>query len=243
MRFNDLTGKTFGRWAVLSYAGERYWTCRCSCGVEKRVHGSNLAAAKSLSCGCLSVELTRNTFTKHGMARTPEHRAWSGMKDRCLNPNSDAYDRYGGRGISVFDGWIDDFAAFLAHVGSRPDAGYSLDRIKVNDGYKPGNVRWATAVEQNRNRRNVGAVGDTDTVTVRLENGVSNSTYHRRIREGWTREEAASISPRPKRANGLGRIRNLPAGRDANPGAGDYHRVFQKDGDALPKPPTLVDKG
>jgi hypothetical protein len=223
MRLNDLTGQSYGRWTVVSYAGNKGWVCRCECGTEKRVNADNLKAGKTRSCGCLAIELSRATFMKHGNAKTrhvtPEYRAWQGMKDRCLNPRNIAYDRYGGRGIAIFNGWLNDFPAFHAHVGDRPGEGYSLDRIKVNDGYVPGNVRWATGAEQNRNRRNVGMVGDVDTVTARLASGVSNTTYHRRMRSGWTREDAATTPPRPKRANGLGRVRDMPASRDTNPGS------------------------
>jgi hypothetical protein len=49
--------------------------------------------------------------------------------------------------------WLDDFPAFRAHVGPRPGPGYSLDRIDPDGNYEPGNVRWATRLEQRHNRR------------------------------------------------------------------------------------------
>lgn len=203
MRFDDLTGRTFDRWTVLSRASGRLWNCRCSCGRMKQVYGDNLKSGKSRSCGCFSVELSEALFTKHGNARlghvTPEYRAWQGMKDRCLNSNAERYSDYGGRGITVFGGWIEDFSAFLNHIGPRPGDGYSLDRIDGDGDYRPGNVRWATDVEQNRNRRNVGSVRGGDAVQVRLANGVSKSTFFRRVRKGWSKEQSATTPPRPKR--------------------------------------------
>lgn len=75
------------------------------------------------------------------------------MKARCSNPNATRYNSYGGRGIRVCTEWVNDFAAFLAHIGPRPSARHSLDRINVNGHYEPGNVRWATVLEQARDKR------------------------------------------------------------------------------------------
>ena len=76
------------------------------------------------------------------------------MKARCLNPNNHAYAGYGGRGISVCSEWLGEggFIRFLADMGEMP-TGRSLDRIDNGRGYSPGNCRWATPVEQQRNTR------------------------------------------------------------------------------------------
>lgn len=89
----------------------------------------------------------------HGMSRTPENNAWRAAKYRCTNPNAKHYADYGGRGISMCDEWTTSFEAFFDHIGPRPSSQHSLDRIDVNGDYEPGNVRWATAHEQNLNRR------------------------------------------------------------------------------------------
>lgn len=74
------------------------------------------------------------------------------MKRRCEDANDKDYRRYGGAGINIFEEWSRSFPAFLAALGSRP-LGTTLDRIDTTRGYEPGNVRWATAIEQGRNRR------------------------------------------------------------------------------------------
>jgi hypothetical protein len=83
-----------------------------------------------------------------------EYRIWGHIVNRCTNPNNAAWDNYGGRGIRVCAKWRDSFQAFLADVGLRPDGeGLTLDRINNNRGYEPGNVRWATRLQQVHNRR------------------------------------------------------------------------------------------
>jgi hypothetical protein len=107
-----------------------------------------------------SPDVVRKTGPKtdHDMAGGPEYRSWEMMKQRCLNPNSTGYARYGGLGITVWPEWVRSFRAFYEHIGPRPE-GTSLDRYPDPAGnYEPGNVRWATRAQQNSNsaRRNLG---------------------------------------------------------------------------------------
>lgn len=74
------------------------------------------------------------------------------MIRRCTDPNNRRWEHYGGRGITVCERWLDSFEAFLADLGERCE-GTTLDRIDPDGHYEPGNCRWATAVEQRRNRR------------------------------------------------------------------------------------------
>lgn len=83
---------------------------------------------------------------------SPEMRAWSAMKQRCLNPRHPRWSDYGGRGITVCKRWM-EFQNFNADMGSRPSPQHSLDRIDNDGGYEPGNCRWATIAQQMASRR------------------------------------------------------------------------------------------
>jgi hypothetical protein len=158
----DLTGMLFGRLVVLQQAEDHVkpnrkkaakWLCRCSCG--SAVFGvlqDRLIAGSTLSCGCLQKERTIEANKRHGGRETKEYEIWSSMIKRCFNKNSKSYDNYGGRGITVCDGWVSSFEAFYEDMGPCLH-GMTLDRINVNSNYCKENCRWATASEQGYNKR------------------------------------------------------------------------------------------
>lgn len=128
----------------------------------------------------------------HGHAkgkRTPEYRAWHDMKQRCTNPKHHEWKNYGARGIGVCLQW-QSFSNFLADMGERPSPLHSLDR-KENDGdYCKSNCRWATKLEQDRNRRTCRMVewnGLTKTLVEWAEEiGMSKRTLTRRLDKGMS---------------------------------------------------------
>lgn len=154
--FQNLKGKVFGEWTVLSRAPNKlrriYFNCQCSCGTQKIVYANNLTSGKSKHCtSCL-----RGT---HHMSNTKTYSIWVQMIERCHNPKHKFFSYYGSRGIFVCSSWYEDFSNFLKDMGESPK-NLSLDRIDNNREYCKENCRWATKSEQQRNRRNSINIGE-----------------------------------------------------------------------------------
>lgn len=129
-------------------------------------------------------------------SRPPEYNRWAGMVQRCEDKNHASYPRYGGRGISVCPAWRDSYVVFLSDVGCAPSADHSIERIDNNGNYEPGNVRWATRIEQGRNKRNNRTLlldGRRVTQAELAEiSGLSQGTVQRRMDLGWSAERIIS---------------------------------------------------
>ena len=161
-------GSRFGRLVVVSELPRRIapngislrmWQCKCDCGKMTAVSTSSISGARHVkSCGCLIGDRARERCTKHGFAasrgkRMPEYIAWMNMRKRCsVSEGHRDYQYWAGRGIKVCERW-QNFSTFFADMGSRPSKKHSIDRINNDGHYEPENCRWATPLQQNRNRR------------------------------------------------------------------------------------------
>lgn len=181
--------------------GRNMWLCRCDCGKETIVATTSLRTGASRSCGCLQREAARRSAT-HGMHNSAEYRAWVHMKERCLNPKTKHFHRYGGRGITLAHEWL-DFSTFLTDMGRRPE-GCWLERVNNDGPYSKENCLWATTSEQARNRSsNIKLTYNKRTQIVSdwaRETGLAATTICRRLfRLGWTVRQALETPPYKRR--------------------------------------------
>jgi hypothetical protein len=107
------------------------------------------------------------------------------------------YPRYGGRGITVCDKWLNSFVDFLSDVGYAPSPKHSLDRISNDGNYEPENVRWATNSEQVKNSRKARLITfDGRTMNIgdwSKETGINRQTIQMRLDNyGWSIHNALS---------------------------------------------------
>lgn len=184
-KFEDITGKRYGRILILSRAGNGgsikkptvRWNCKCDCGAEKVIEGHSLKNGRTKSCGCLNNEKRNNNLVHktHDGSQTRIYKIYAHMKARCLNKKNPKYKVYGGRGIRICKEWMNDFAAFRAWA---MESGYSdtltIERINNDGNYEPSNCRWATMYEQSQNKQN--------TVLVNFEGVVESLQYWGEIR-------------------------------------------------------------
>lgn len=101
------------------------WTCRSCAFTERKL-------------------IIQNPSPKHDEEKKGAWKSYWRAKKRVKENHNNAY------GDVLFK--FQNFQEFWDELGKRPE-GKSLDRIDPWGNYEPGNVRWATHVEQCNNKR------------------------------------------------------------------------------------------
>lgn len=172
-----------------------YYECQCDCGATLTVSATRLRRKAESGGGCQQCAKGRIGKHHHGSSRDATYSKYQAMKQRCCNPKHKSWKDYGGRGITVCERW-QSFDNFLADMGACPGPAYTIDRKDSNGNYEPGNCKWSTRLEQNRNQRNnIKIVVDgTEYATLTLAAeayGLPKQTVKARVRVyGWSVERA-----------------------------------------------------
>lgn len=175
----------------------KMYRCKCECGNETIVAGHALTRSDkpTISCGCYAKDYPAGTT--HGLSKTKEYMHYIAMKSRCYNPNASDYYRYGGRGITICDRWLDEedgFMNFYSDMAPTYVNGWTIDRIDDNGNYCPENCRWAPPyVQSNNTRSNHNITYQGETFSIKNWSrilGKSPNTISTRLQRGWSEEEA-----------------------------------------------------
>lgn len=182
--FKDKSGKRYNHWVALRFIGvstdrKYYYEFQCDCGTKKLIREDIVVRGASKSCGCKDSRISHGHCSKKNQCnRTPEYRAWTSMRRRCLQPKAHNYKHYGGRGVSICKRW-DEFENFLSDMGFRPHKSLSLHRVENNGNYEPDNCIWGTGEIQATHKRN----------NLLIEKGGIKKTAYE-----WSRENQIPVS-------------------------------------------------
>lgn len=133
--------------------------------------------------------------------RTRLYEVWASMRKRCLVPTCPDYPRYGGRGVTICDLWLRDYAAFRAWAVTNGGyrKGLTLDRRDSNGNYEPDNCRFVTKADQQLNiRRGIKLTVDGETRSLAewaRVSGVPAQTIRERYYNGWQHKHAVFDPP------------------------------------------------
>lgn len=178
-RFNDISGKTFGRLKVLSYAGkdehnEKFYLCKCECGNTVYARYMSITRGRTVSCGCRHKEVLiqrAKDMCKHGKANSRLYRIYQSMLNSCISTKPNCKHTYMDNNINVCDEWLsktDGFNNFYKwayeeaeprytdYYEEHPKVKININRIDFNKGFSPDNCRFCiTKVVANNTRRNI----------------------------------------------------------------------------------------
>lgn len=198
--FESQNGLTYGKLTIISEAESlknkkgyrvRRVNVSCVCGVKKEVALSSLRQGVTTSCGCYNRENLSTIKKTHGGRRLKIYSVYIKIKQRCENKNNKDYKNYGGRGIvcewNSFESFRDDMEEGYSEI-------LTIERNDVNGNYCKSNCRWATRLEQSKNKTNTVWYKGLCLSDYCKENNINYKSVSTRINSmRWSVEDAINV--------------------------------------------------
>ena len=160
--YKDFENKIYGDFKLITYLGPVWKTHKFKmtcliCGYEKEGWWDdikNLRNCYHTDCSSHQMYIIKDDSNQLRLFKS----RFQDMKNRTTKVNSVGWENYGGRGINS-DAYT-DFKTFYDDQYDKFLDAYkkfecpSLERVDVNDNYKPDNIIWINFSKQAQNRRN-----------------------------------------------------------------------------------------
>lgn len=196
-KYQPVLGQTFCKLTITDILGNDQngylWvTAKCVCNSEKAYILKNILSKNSKSCNRCN---PRNW--KHGMSSSRIYKIYIDMLRRVLNPNNSDYPRYGGRGITICDRWLQCFENFYHDMIDGYANNLTLDRIDNDGNYEPKNCRWVTKTQQNKNKGKFYVEYQNKKYKIAdyieiMHLNIKQEAFRSRLKAGWSVEKATA---------------------------------------------------
>lgn len=150
----DYTGVTINGIYIKGYIGDSKWRVVSSCGCEEDCKMPKVIQRTQSKCEkCRdNKNVVHGHARKHKGGQTREYNSWCNLRRRCSDTKNNRYQHYGDSGISFCKDW-ENFEVFLEDMGTCPK-GYSIERLRVDEGYSKDNCVWVNDKTQANNKTN-----------------------------------------------------------------------------------------
>lgn len=168
LTYRPRSGEKFGRLTIVKSDWGQYRAyakVRCECGSEFKVPVAQIRMGEHLSCRRCAQKNRKyknkilkklNELIPDSKLRSLWTQRYRNIMEKCYNTSCKQYHQCGGRGIEIYEEWMEDRLKFLEYIKTLQNwenTAYDFCRINVNGNYEPGNVRLVTRKENINNRR------------------------------------------------------------------------------------------